>query len=176
MVNIAKKIRYLNWRYSPISALCKACVMETPPPKWPYKVQYLHFGYLKRWWFGIRIGAPLPNNPFHKGSQISKPQESTCGPWDLWKSLGLAPPVVGIQGFISHKNYSNHWLHTYTNHLNRMGWSWHLMSWQLVELQPQWSFEWKWCGDAQMQQIRWSWLQNTSFLKCLMTYLGLELA
>ena len=26
---------------------CKAYVRETPPSKWPYKVQYLHFRYLK---------------------------------------------------------------------------------------------------------------------------------
>ena len=32
---------------SPIYAACKAYVKENPPPKLPYKVQYLHFRYLK---------------------------------------------------------------------------------------------------------------------------------
>ena len=30
-----------------ISCMDTAYVRENPPPKWPYKVQYLHFRYLK---------------------------------------------------------------------------------------------------------------------------------
>ena len=40
-------LAYLKWTYSPIKAVCKAYVRENPSPKWPYKVQYLHFRYLK---------------------------------------------------------------------------------------------------------------------------------
>ena len=43
---LTKHFTYLKWRYSPIWAICKAYVREEPPPKWPYKVHYLHFRFL----------------------------------------------------------------------------------------------------------------------------------
>ncbi len=45
-----KKIRYLKWRYEThlfVHCISKAYVRENPARIQPYKVQYLHFGYLK---------------------------------------------------------------------------------------------------------------------------------
>ena len=45
-----KQIRYLKWRYEThlfVHCISKAYVRENPARIQPYKVQYLHFGYLK---------------------------------------------------------------------------------------------------------------------------------
>lgn len=45
---VTKNLRYLRWRYSPTKAIYIKLMQGKPPPqKYPYKVPYVRFRYLK---------------------------------------------------------------------------------------------------------------------------------
>ena len=101
---LTKFFRYLKWRYSPIEAVCKAYVRESPSPKQPCKVQYLQIRYLKflvtKQWSQVSNDQDPCSSLLLLVEPISSSLDEDCAihGCDIWESQhvvwGLRPDIL----------------------------------------------------------------------------------